>query len=87
MKPFLLRGSETTMPEPLYRYVTFAKWNKRDRNGQPVPAFPHPTRPGMLVLVEPCEHGNIDRHFVKNPYSTITGKWCLGAGIGGDDGT
>jgi hypothetical protein len=40
---------------------------------------------GVLVPVERCEHGNHDKHFVKNPYSTITGSWCPGAGIGGDE--
>ena len=37
---------------------------------------------GWLVPVDPCEHGNYDRHFVKNPYSTLTGKWCPGAAVG-----
>lgn len=35
-------------------------------------------RDGVLVLVEPCEHGMIPEH------TTSTG-YCKGAGIGGDE--
>ena len=36
-----------------YKYVTFGEWLKRDSNERPAGAFPHPTRPGMLVPVKP----------------------------------
>ena len=39
---------------------------------------------GVLVLVEPCEHGKIDKHEYRG---SIEGGWhamsCLGAGLGG----
>ena len=43
---------------------------------------------GVLVPVERCEHGNIDRHLVWTQLGATQGEssWCPGAGIGGDDG-
>ena len=42
-------------------------------------------RKGWLVPVEPCEHGNYDRHptaLVLDGNGTEMMKWCPGAGIG-----
>ena len=40
---------------------------------------------GVLVPVEPCEHGNYDGHFTEyDPLNEreLDGHWCPGAGIG-----
>ena len=35
---------------------------------------------GVLVPVEPCEHGNIDAHKADDKYGNW--EWCPGAGVG-----
>ena len=35
---------------------------------------------GVLVPVEPCEHGNIDKHKADDEYGNW--EWCPGAGVG-----
>lgn len=44
---------------------------------------------GILVLVEPCEHGGYDRHRVSLFSAQLAGYpdayWCPGAGIGKDN--
>lgn len=38
---------------------------------------------GVLVPVEPCEHGKYDKHLVQQ--SPDWNEWCPGAGIGDDN--
>ena len=38
-----------------------------------------------LVPVEPCEHGNYDRHISKPGGGLYPAEWCPGAGIGGNE--
>ena len=36
---------------------------------------------GVLVPVEPCEHGNYDAHLIATPWVESGEVWCPGAGI------
>lgn len=40
-----------------------------------------------VVPVDPCEHGNYDRHLVTyyDRPEGLEGVWCEGAGLGGDN--
>ena len=37
---------------------------------------------GVLVPVEPCEHGNYARHIINMRDSLIGYQWCVGAALG-----
>ena len=49
-----------------------------------LPLLARALKEGVLVPVEPCEHGKIDGHEQWSKGETRAG-WCDGAGIGGGD--
>ena len=81
------------MSEQLYRIYIDASWIGTTKGYGPQPLVDSLIEDGVLVPVEPCEHGKIDEHIC-----TVNGEtWhmvfppglhlarCPGAGIGGDE--
>jgi len=72
------------MSEPLYRIdlSPIEEWLQ----GAVMRELQHRIDSGVLVPVEPCEHGKIDKHPTsgKDRQGDWT-YWCPGAGIGGDE--
>ena len=74
---------ESTMSDQptLYRIANPTDIGQHEANAQTVEWL---KSIGVLVPVEPCEHGKIDGHWwPKHPeLPPKTGRWCPGAGIG-----
>ena len=71
-------------PTPLYRGTVEPANIGRDGDERPL-VLQEALDIGALVLVEPCEHGNIDPHRIFESLPFSGENVCPGAGIGDND--